>query len=68
MLSVYYLELADHINDHQVLYVDFICDRHFLPFGRTDLTTSASLQPIRGSSLQLRGPLPCRCSDLNSWI
>jgi hypothetical protein len=27
-------------------------NRHFLPFGRANLTASASLQPIRGSSLQ----------------
>ena len=64
MISVYYLELADYINDHHVLHVDSIYNRHFLPFGRTDLTTSASLQPICGSSLQLHGPLPSRC-DLN---
>ena len=38
MISVYYLELADYINDHHVLYVDSIYNRHFLPFGRADLT------------------------------
>jgi len=40
--------------------------RHFLPFGRADLTASASLLPIRGSSLQLHGPLPRRYSNLDS--
>ena len=29
--------------------------RHLLPSGRADLTTSASLQPIRSRSLQLMG-------------
>ncbi len=43
MISEYYLELTDYINDYHVLYVDSIYDRHFLPFGRADLTTSASL-------------------------
>jgi len=31
-------------------------DRHFLPFGRADLTASAALQPIRGGRPQLHGP------------
>jgi hypothetical protein len=48
MISEYYLELADYTNDHHILHVDSIYDRHFLPFGRPDLTTSASLQPGLG--------------------
>jgi hypothetical protein len=40
--------------------------RHFLPSGRADLTASASLQPIRSSSLQLHGLRPCRYSNLDS--
>jgi hypothetical protein len=31
-------------------------NRHFLPFGRADLTASAVLQPIRGGRPQLHGP------------
>jgi hypothetical protein len=51
----------------------FIYNRHFLPFRRTDLTASASLQPgwvgtVRGSSLQLHGPLLRSCSNLGSLI
>ncbi|MGB6866884.1 MAG: hypothetical protein WBE11_14440, partial [Candidatus Aminicenantaceae bacterium] len=38
--------------------------QHLLPFGRTDLTASASLQLIRGSSLQLHEPLPRRYCNL----
>ena len=53
MISVYYLELTDYINDHHVLHVDSIYDRHFLPFGRADLTASASLQRICGGQPQL---------------
>jgi len=30
--------------------------RHFLPFGRADLTSPASLRPIRGGKPQLHGP------------
>ena len=48
MISVYYLELADYINDHHVLHVDSIYDRHFLPFERADLTKYASLRPGLG--------------------
>jgi hypothetical protein len=40
--------------------------RHFLPFGRADLTASASLHPIRSSSLQLHGLRPRRYSNLGS--
>ena len=40
----------------------YIHNRHFFPYGRTNLATTASLQPgwvgtARGSSLQLHGPL-----------
>jgi peptidoglycan biosynthesis protein MviN/MurJ (putative lipid II flippase) len=42
----------------------FICNRHFFPYGRTDLATAASLQPICGSLLQLHGPLLCSCGNL----
>jgi hypothetical protein len=45
---------------------NFINSLAFFPSGRANITTSASLQPIRGSSLQLHGPLPCRCSNLDS--
>ena len=45
-----------------------IYNRHFLPYGQTDLATTASLQPIRGSLLQLHGPLLRSCSNLGSWI
>jgi hypothetical protein len=41
-------------------------NRHFLPFGRADLTTSASLQPIRGGQPQLHGLRPRRYSNLDS--
>ena len=46
----------------------FLFNRHFLPYRRANLTTTASSQPIRGSSLQLHGPLPLRWSNLDSWI
>jgi hypothetical protein len=36
----------------------------FFPFGRTNLTASVSLQPIRGSSLQLHELLPHRYSNI----
>ncbi len=48
--------------------LNYIISRHFLPFGRADLTSSASLQPIRCSSLQLHGLRPRRCSNLGPWI
>jgi hypothetical protein len=44
--------------------LNFILSRHFLPFGRADLTASASLQPIRSRSLQLYGLPPRRYSNL----
>ena len=31
MISVYYLEMADYINEHHVLHVNSIYDRHFFP-------------------------------------
>ncbi len=37
----------------------YLIHQHILPDGRADLTASAALQPTRGSSLQLREPLPC---------
>jgi hypothetical protein len=37
--------------------------QQFLPYGRADLTASASLQPIRGIQIQLHGPLPCPSSN-----
>jgi len=40
-----------------LLNIIYIYTRYFLPYGRTDLATTASLQPIRGSLLQLHGPL-----------
>jgi hypothetical protein len=46
--------------------LNFIIRRHFLPYGRADLTASASLQPIHSSSLQLHGLLPRRFSNLDS--
>jgi hypothetical protein len=50
------------------LFIEFSFNhnRHFLPSGRADLTASASLQPIRGSLLQLHGLRPCRYSNLDS--
>ena len=66
MISVYYLELADYINDHNVLHVDSIYDRHFLPFERADLTAFASLRTTRGGRPQLHGPTPRICSNINS--
>jgi hypothetical protein len=33
-----------------------------LPFGQAILTTSASLQPVRGMQIQLHSLLLCRCS------
>ncbi len=66
MISVYYLELADYINDHHVLHVDSIYDRHFLPFERADLTASVLLRPICGGQPQLHGPTPHICGNLNS--
>ena len=44
----------------------FIYNRHFLPFGRADLTASASLRPIRGGEPQLHGPMPRIYSKLDS--
>jgi len=40
------------------LFVEFSFNnnRHFLPFGRADLTASAALRPIRGGGPQLHGP------------
>jgi hypothetical protein len=49
-----------------VLNILYIYNRHFLPYGRTNLTTSASLQPIRGSLLQLHGLLLRSCGNLGS--
>jgi len=47
---------------------DLHCNRHFLPFGRTNFTPKSSLLLTRGSSLQLREPLPRLCSNLGSLI
>jgi hypothetical protein len=49
------------------LFLEFILTfyRHFLPFGRADFTASASLQPIRGRSLQLHGLRPHRYGNLD---
>ena len=46
---------------------------HFSPFGRADLTTSASLRSIRGGQpgrlgRQLHGSMPRIFSNLDSWI
>ena len=53
MIFVYYFDFSDYFNDHYVLYVDSIYNRHFLPYGRADLTASASLQRICGGQPQL---------------
>jgi hypothetical protein len=58
MASVYYLELADYINEHHVLHVDSIYDRHFLPFERADLTASVLLRPICGGQPPTRPNQP----------
>jgi hypothetical protein len=58
-ISEYYPDIAG--NDNKNIFQIF---RHFFPFGRANLTTSASLWPIRGIQIQLYGPLPCRCSNL----
>jgi hypothetical protein len=34
MIFVYYFDFSDYFNDHYVLYVDSIYNRHFLPYGR----------------------------------
>jgi hypothetical protein len=46
--------------DKYIIKKIFKYHQHFFPFGRADLTASASLQPIRGSSLQLHRLLPCQ--------
>jgi hypothetical protein len=47
-------------------FCSFFFYRQLLPYGRADLTASASLQPIRSSSLQLHGLRPCRYGNLDS--
>jgi hypothetical protein len=44
----------------------FYFHRHFLPFGRADLTTSALLRSICGTLVQQHGPTPRICSKLGS--
>jgi hypothetical protein len=44
--------------------MNYKMDRYFFPFGRANLTASASLQPIRGIHIQLHVLLPCRHSNL----
>jgi hypothetical protein len=44
----------------------FFIHRRLLPFGRIDLTTSALLRPIRGIPIQLHGPTPRICNNLDS--
>jgi len=66
MISKCYFNLVDYFSDHYIFHVGSIYNRHFLPFGRTDLATAASLQPIRGSLLQLHGPLLRSCGNLGS--
>jgi hypothetical protein len=53
MISVCYFDLVDYFNDHYVFHVDSIYNRHFLPYGRADLTASALLQRICGGQPQL---------------
>jgi hypothetical protein len=61
-ISGIYPDIAEKTFQEESFYIH----RHFLPFGRADLSTSASLWPIRGIQIQHHGPLPCRCSNLNS--
>ena len=52
-----------------LLNIIYIYNRHFLPYGRTDLATTASLQPTSGGSLlQLHGPLLRSSGNLDLWI
>jgi hypothetical protein len=46
--------------------LNFIISRHFLPYGRADLTASAALRPIRGGLPQLHELRPYRYGNLDS--
>jgi len=57
LISIYIDSLSNSIYNfvHNIIS---ICNRHFLPFRRADLTTSASLQGTRGEVPQLRTLCP----------
>jgi len=69
LIKAILMSFIDFIKYHfecSLLNILNINNRHFLPYGRTDLATAASLQPIRGSVLQLHGPLLRSCGNLGS--
>jgi hypothetical protein len=53
VISIIYFVLPENHFDNAVFVVLIVFNRNFFPFGRADLTVSASLQRICGGQPQL---------------